>query len=190
MYCPNCGAENNNADKFCAECGAQLWNKVTSDKKDENVVYNKPGTLNYTTENSSEMSSSVNTISKFIVLAGILCYFLTFVKIGGLGLRGSDFIFMGNEKVQTLGAESNMIFFDPFVFGAAVCGIIAFWFKKRRMWLSFAAGILLILFRIFKIGLAPFSEVYDVIDIIFGAPLYVSIAAFICAGMYLKFFND
>ncbi|MGN1480576.1 hypothetical protein [Porcipelethomonas sp.] len=188
MYCPKCGAENNNIDKYCCECGAQLWNKVKNDTKKENdIVYNKPGTIH--SGGFYEMSSTVNIISRLIILVGLLCYFFTFVRISGWELIGSDFIYIGSDKVRAIGCGSNTAFFDLFIFGAAVCGVIAFWFKKGRMWLSFVAGAFLILFRIFTISLADFREIYDVLDVSFGAALYVSIIAFISAGIYLKFFD-
>lgn len=46
MYCPNCGADNNNVDKYCCECGAQLWNRTTSSVNQEPVLQsNAPGSL-------------------------------------------------------------------------------------------------------------------------------------------------
>lgn len=92
MHCPNCGAENNNTDRFCAECGSGLpdyqppgVNHSENERRD--TYYNNPQ------ENKSKGYANVAMV--LAILSIVICCLWPFFGIpalicGCLALRDDE----------------------------------------------------------------------------------------------------
>lgn len=89
MYCPNCGKEQNDSNRFCESCGASLESKTINLQKDDTQEINIPKSY-YNNEEQQYYDDSYdnyhrrNNSNRPYIFAIVTCVFIIFLLVGGI----------------------------------------------------------------------------------------------------------
>lgn len=94
MRCPNCGAENNNSDRFCAECGAGLPNYQTPIMNQSQNENYRDSSYHYNQQEKPKKGYA-NIAMVLAILSIVICFFWPLFGIpaficGCLALRDDE----------------------------------------------------------------------------------------------------